>query len=255
MLEKVIFCFNTKYKEFNDKFFQLFDKITKKKENKLFFCQSNNDFYPKILMEEFSEINEPYVDFIMEDGRYKRILIRNETDITKDSTKKYTFINIDNLIQRFNDFHVDLVKIDHLGFNLPWFLGGIHPTIEELRNFVSHDTLYHTFPSGEPWDFIIPATTLEIKTGKLDYSIERKPKLEVVSFNKCSKPIIQFDVCCTLNSASFIEIFPEGLYDNNLNNIWIYIKNPYNIDLCIVINEAYEGDWSNFFSNARYLAK
>lgn len=255
MLEKVIFYFDKKYEEFNDKFFQLFDRVTNKKENEFNFTQSSNDFYPKILMGELSEINEPHVDFIMDDGRFKRIIIQNDTDITKDSVEKYSFIDIDNLIQRFNYFRINIVKIDHVGFNLPWFLGDIHPIIKELRKFLSKDSLYHIFPSGEPWDFIIPATMSEIKTGRVNYTTKRKPKLEVVSFDGCSTPIMQFDVCCTLNKEKFVEIFPEGLYDRNQNNMWIYVQNPYKVDLCIVLNEDSEGDWSDFFSDTRYLTK
>ncbi|MBN2533483.1 MAG: hypothetical protein JXB88_11345 [Spirochaetales bacterium] len=42
---------------------------------------------------------------------------------------------------------------------------------------------------------MISAWKDEIKsTSKVDYSTTRKPQIEIVSFNKCFIPIIQFDV-------------------------------------------------------------
>jgi hypothetical protein len=45
--------------------------------------------------------------------------------------------------------------------------------------------------------------------------------------------------------------FPEGLYDRNLQNIWVYVENPYDLDLCFVLNEDYEGDLGEYFEHSR----
>ena len=49
-----------------------------------------------------------------------------------------------------------LIGIDHLGVNLPWFDPGPHPRILRLRETVKAQCLYHRYPTGEPWDFILP---------------------------------------------------------------------------------------------------
>jgi hypothetical protein len=147
---------------------------------------------------------------------------------------------------------VKLVGIDHGGFNLPWFSSGLHPDILGLREHLSSRCLYHKFPTGEPWDFIIPGDTHEIVRRKsVDYDRNRRPKFEVVSFEKASTPIIQFDILVNANYETFAQLFPESLLDTELRNSWVYLENPYSIDVCLVINEFSEGDWSAFFKDCR----
>jgi hypothetical protein len=88
--------------------------------------------------------------------------------------------------------------------------------------------LYHEFPTGEPWDFIIPGDTHEIDHHKaVDYTKIRRPKFEVVSFDKASTPLIQFDVGVNLNYETFAPLFPESINDPEFRNIWVYLENPF----------------------------
>ena len=83
---------------------------------------------------------------------------------------------------------LELQRLDHVGFNLPWFTG-VHP--DSVRT--------------------------------------RFEELKI--------------------------LFPEGIIDQDLIIIWVYLTNPYGIDICVVIGEKRNGDWSDFFSGHRLLAR
>jgi hypothetical protein len=36
-----------------------------------------------------------------------------------------------------------------------------------------------------------------------------------------------------------------------LKNVWVYLTNPYGIDVCLVIGEHQGKDWSGFFEGHR----
>lgn len=253
ILKEISFVFNSKYKVFNEQFFELFIKVMRFDGSKLFINSSNTAYYPKVSIDSIISDEDMFVWFIT-DHAVEKVIIKNETGITKDSYEIYGYIELDDLKQRFIKNSIDIKKIDHIGFNLPWFESSINPQINELRNKLATKCLYHKFPDGNPWDFILPGSKEEIGNKKaINYSLIRKPKIELVSFDKTSKPIIQFDVCCSCDKSKLKSIFPEGLYDQNLGNIWIYISNPYKLDICIVLGEDYEGDWSGYFRNNRIL--
>lgn len=123
---------------------------------------------------------------------------------------------------------------------MPWFSGGIHPRIEELRRALAPRCLYHTFPSGEPWDFILPGTPAEIGGGAVDYGLVRRPKFEVVSFDRCSRPILQIDIGCDRSLTELQAVFPEALVDHAIGNAWIYVDGPLGLDLCLVMGPQRE---------------
>jgi hypothetical protein len=105
-----------------------------------------------------------------------------------------------------------LVGIDHVGFNLPWFSSGVHPRILQLREELSSYCLYHRFPSGEPWDFIIPGNRDEIaRQEAVDYTMVKRPKFEIVSFDKASTPLLQFDFQMNTSYEILQGLFPEAL--------------------------------------------
>ena len=121
-----------------------------------------------------------------------------------------------------------------------------------LREKLILACLYHRFPTGEAWDFILPGKLEEISCQKpVDYSRTRRPKFEIVSFEKSSIPLVQFDVQLNASYETLLKLFPEPLNDPAIGNLWIYLENPYNIDVCVVANSYSEKDWSDFFKNSR----
>jgi len=112
--------------------------------------------------------------------------------------------------------------------------------------------LYHRFPTGEPWDFIIPGDKEEIAKGKeIDYNTIRRPKFELVSFGNALTPLLQFDVAVNASYERFAALFPEALNDPEFRNVWLYLENPYPVDVCLVLNEFTARDWSDFFQGCR----
>ena len=251
-LEDVIFSFGKDSIEFSNSFINLFQNVIITDNNKKYLMRSDDNYFPRVQIDISGVKKKVQARFVLDDGKKYTIPIKNETNVTKESEEKYSHLELKDLLNRFHSYDINISKIDHIGFNLPWFSEGIHPKIKKLRKILYNKSLYHTFPSGEPWDFILPAKKEEINCSiTTDYSLIRKPKIELVSFEKCSIPIIQFDVCCTYSKNKFKTAFPEGIYDINLGNIWVYLKNPFNIDICLVLNEDYEGDRSKYFENSR----
>lgn len=212
------------------------------------FFLSNPEFIPKIRL-MFEDIDTPKVVFISDD-RYE-ILIENNTGLTRESPYEYTPISMHEFTSRLDGRSI--VELDHIGFNLPWF-EGVHPDILSLREQLASKCAYFRFPTGEEWDFILPASQDEIGSSILDLSIARKPKIEIVSFNKASRPLVQFDVSVDYSYAELTRLFPEGISDPELKNIWVYIKTPWNIDICFVVNEPRKNDWSSFFEGHRLVS-
>ena len=125
----------------------------------------------------------------------------------------------------------------------------------ELREQLKQTCLYHTFPKhleDAPWDFIIPGTKEEIeRSTQVDYQRVRKPKVEIVSFENSSTPLIQIDIQINGRYEDLVATFPEALHVPDIRNMWVYVKNEFGIDLCFVLNEVSEKDWSYQFAKER----
>ena len=175
--------------------------------------------------------------------------IKNETGEERKSPHSYTHLSIDEFNSRLNK-RGHITTIDHLGVNFPWFKG-VSPVITDLREALKHKSAYFRFPTGEEWDFILPATKEEINSDVLNVSIERRPKFELVSFKKDSTPIIQIDCITSLTYEDLKELFPESIMSKELRNAWVYIDNKFGIDIYFVLNEPTNSEWSNFFEGHR----
>jgi len=251
-LERIIVKFPNTSTEFTDQLALLLDVLGQSENHVLELARSDQSFFPKISFDFQSEQSDILTDFILSNGEITSFNIENSTGLNKQSPHSYSPISIGTVNQRFLSSGVKLVGIDHAGFNLPWFSSGLHPNILRLREYLHSRCLYHKFPTGEPWDFIIPGETNEIAGHRaVDYARIRKPKFEIVSFDKASIPLIQIDIAVNVKYETFAELFPESLKDMEFRNIWVYLENPYPIDICLVLNEFADGDWSDFFKDCR----
>ncbi len=216
----------------------------------LTFRTTKSSYCPLISLKEDS-VAQPLVRFNMDDGESYEVLLENSTGVEKRSQYHYTPITMTDFTARIQA--VALQNVDHLGFNLPWFKSGVHPKILNLQNLLKTKCLYHTFPSGEPWDFILPGTQAEVKgTKPIDYIQIRKPKFEIVSFVNCSRPLVQIDIAFATSYEKLARLFPEGILLPDVKSVWVYLQNPYNIDVCLVLNRA-KGDWSSYFKGFRLV--
>lgn len=255
-LSKIVFSFPNIYREFNEKLLHTLNVLGRSINNVIELNTSEESYYPKIYLNFKYENSIVLVDFVLMNGEIISIEIENSTGEYRQSPHSYTRLKIDYVLKKLNENGIGIVRIDHVGFNLPWFSSGIHPQIELLREKLLTKCLYHHFPSGEPWDFIIPGELDEIYGHKkMDYTRVRRPKFEAVSFDKDSTPLVQFDLHFDSSYEKLEKLFPEALVDPELRNIWIYLKNPYGIDVCIVANESSGSDWSNFFDGSRIYSE
>jgi len=229
-------------------YLSLFGEVSK---NEIVLQLSNKAFFP-ITSILFTEVNIPQVSFVFSDGRSVSTNITNTTNLSKRSPYLYSPIPLEEFIKRVGLFK--LKGIDHTGFNLPYFKG-IHPKILELRERVKKGCLYHTFPKhleDAPWDFILPGSPEEISgEAEINYSLNRKPKIEIVSFEKSSTPLIQLDIQLEGSYEGRLKIFPEAIRVPEMRNLWVYIQNDYGIDVCFVLNEVSNKDWSYHFAKDR----
>ena len=192
------------------------------------------------------------MDFTRSNKQITSINIENSTGMEKQSPHTYGFVSAGEVAGRLASANLNLIGIDHLGFNLPWFSSNLHPQISALRTEFSSACLYHRFPTGEAWDFILPGDLDEILARKpIDYTKIRRPKFELVSFEKASKPLIQIDVSTQTSFEKIAALFPEGLTDPQTGNVWVYLDQRSEIDICLVINPLSEHDWSDFFRGCR----
>lgn len=212
------------------------------------FTQSNSMMYPAISV-VFADIQKPIVVFITDTEKI-HVGITDSTGESKKSPHTYSHISLSDFLSRMEN--ISLGDMDHVGFDLPWFQG-THPDILSLRNILPRHCAYHLWPTKEDWDFILPATEEEISSqSALDHPIVRRPKFEIVSISKVSKPIIQFEFY--VHNKSFeelTELFPEAIAVENPGNVWVYIQNPTDVDICFVLNVYSDSDWSEFLKNNR----
>ncbi len=199
-----------------------------------------------------SKAKDVCVNFANSHGQHTSIKVENSTGIEKRSPHAYGYVSLADVASRLESAGLTFVGLDHLGFNLPWFSSDLHPQIAAFRSTYSSMCLYHCFPSGEAWDFILPGDRNEILGRKeIDYKITRKPKFELVSFEKTSKPLIQIDLSTHASYQELALLFPESLKDPQIGNVWLYLENRFTIDVCLVLNPFSEGDWSDFFKGCR----
>jgi hypothetical protein len=156
---------------------------------------SNEIFLPTISFDANSTETFAKADFDFISNEILSVYITNITGVEKRNTSPYRHFELEDVNERFTKSRMEVARIDHIGFDLPWFKIGVHPAMADLRNRLKSTCLYHLFPTGEPWDFIIPGELAEIRKRKaVDYCQIRKPKFEIVSFDKTSIPLIQIDM-------------------------------------------------------------
>ena len=251
-LHSIIFRLPISENEFNTKLVSLFHNLSGNPGGKIFFPPSDPSFFPQIYLDLQSSSKDVFATFCLSNRDEFSVKIENITTISVQSPPPYQHLPIDKVVQRFQQYGIKIIGIDHIGFNLPWSNGGLHPHIIQLREILASQCLYHRFPTGEAWDFILPGDIEEITGRKnIDYAKQRKPKFEFVTFRNASKPLIQFDLAVNIPYKDFSPLFPEALDDPSLCNSWIYLQNPHLVDICLVLNEYKEHDWSDFFEGYR----
>lgn len=208
---------------------------------------SGTGYLPTISF-RIGDVAVPTVTFVGDQVR-RDVELTNTTGLHRRSPHTYARIGLHEYLRRSAGLRV--TALDHVGFDLPWF-DGTHPEVLRLRAALAGRSAYHRFPTGQDWDFILPATAEEIAGEELDLSRVRRPKFEIVSIDTVSIPIVQLDVVTDRRYPDLVHLFPEALADPDRRNVWVYLDNPYDVDVCVVLNEG-DGatDWCGFFQGHR----
>ena len=112
------------------------------------------------------------------------------------------------------------------------------------------------FPNGRTMGFLFcQVQKLNCRKKAVNYRSVRKPKFELVSFSNCSIPLVQIDVGTTLSYTKLAKLFPEGIHESEAKSVWVYLENPFGIDVCLVFNKAKKTDWSILFRESRLVAE
>lgn len=250
-LSKIQYCLPRADKAFEKQFMQFLSPLGTVTPKGIDLTLSRSDYLPSTSF-IFKDTRSAFTQFVFDGGRTTTVEIANTTGANKQSPYHYSHIALGVFIERMQRF--PLLGLDHTGFNLPYF-EGVHPKIVELRQELKAKCLYHTFPKhleDAPWDFIIPGTREEIaRVQETDYQLVRKPKVEIVSFENSSTPLIQIDIQVQGKYEEMVDAFPEALHVPEIRNMWVYLQNEYGIDICFVLNESSGKDWSYQFQNDR----
>jgi hypothetical protein len=249
ILQTITIEFPVKETQFAHELFRILHPVASIRANGLLFNKSDPALLPNLQF-AVAEIAECRVIFALDNTRTIKTDLVNMTGVKKDSPHDYGYYTIQELETKLKDLPICI--LDHIGFNLPWFAGGTHPLVAFLQSNLKNKALYHLYPTGEPWDFIIPGTKEEISNmSVIDYTKNRKPKFELVSFEKSSTPLIQIDISVDGSHSEIKKRFPKALHVDELSQSWVYITNPLGIDICFVLNEQKNSDWSDFFALSR----
>jgi hypothetical protein len=251
-LESIMVRFPDTDAEFANGFVSLTELLGWKQDRTSRLSRSSQEFCPELAVAFESACPGILTDFGLSNGEIVSVGVENVTGLDKPSPHAYQHLSMEKVKQRLVASGIRLVGVDHVGFNLPWFSPGLHPRIVQLRQELSSRCLYYRYPTGEPWDFIIPGDIDEIADHKtVDYTRVRRPKFEIVSFDGASIPLLQFDISVDAGYERFSRLFPESLNDPEFRNIWVYVETPYPVDVCLVMNELSEQDWCSFFQGCR----
>lgn len=233
---------------FKEEFLDLFAEIGEISVDRVNFSPVTLSHYPHLSL-RFADASEASAAFSLGD-QIEVVPIKNSTHKIWNSPYVYQSISVGAVRRRLQG--MKLTRLDHMGFNLPWKKKECHPNIGKLRVTLANRCLYHLWPKNRNWDFILPGNEDEILSScDVDYSIERRPKFEIVSFRNSSTPLIQFEVLVSKPFEYFSPLFPEAIQLLRNRSVWIYIKNNSDVEMCLVLNEDRGRDWSKFFTPYR----
>lgn len=104
--------------------------------------------------------------------------------------------------------HSHLVRLDHLGINLPSALLDLATWQTFITTLAPSTTLYR-YPTGAEWPFILPATPAEFAGSITMLTLSREPKFAVVYDTYLQIPTLQIGIATNLTQQELAAILPE----------------------------------------------
>lgn len=248
MLKNIEYIFprNSENEKLFHLFFNLFGNLPYSKilnENSINIISSNLN--PKTVFKLSNDIDNIQIN--IENPKYLNLFNR----YSKYEKKPYGVkrVSLDELLSKLSG-HV--TRVDHTGINL---LSSLYTNEEwyDFLNYISSVSNIYSYPTGEPWPFLIPSTFEEQKNEIMDFTILREPRLELVYDNSSPNPTLHIDIETNLSKQEVENLFPgnKGIYFNTLENIFkaIYLDYNSHIDIRFDIrfkcihNDFESGEW------------
>jgi hypothetical protein len=161
------------------------------------------------------------------DGSQKAVESKNVTELNLGK-ERVSFVSIERLSEALTG---NLNELNHFGINFGPQLINKNDYLKFRTELAKRSNLY-SYPTGEEWPFLIPATEQEFKDGIRDESVQRNPKFELVFSDYHPEPLIQFDVETRLSRKKLEELFPKpfGIAFEGLEEMFraVFVKTEWN---------------------------
>lgn len=204
----------------------------------------NKDMYPKIAFYLSDEVDTICVDFGQEDIKFFTRTVESNYDVKRHSA---------GVVLKKLKGHI--VRIDHVGFNAPSMLYSKDEWNSLIKNLSFKCNLY-SYPTGEPWPFILPSNIEEHEGEIENFNLVREPRFELVYDDYTDKNTIQIDLGVDMTKEEVEKLFPgdDGIYVVGLENILkcIYVDFGFTYDFRLDIRYKSNRD---IFSTGEWFVK
>lgn len=213
------------------------------KENEIVL--GNDELNPKTVFRISNEVQN--ISLNINSDKYLNFLNRKVEKSTYN-VKRINTKEVTNLLSR----HV--IRIDHTGINLPTTLYS-HKEWDNLLNYLSKCSNLYSYPTGDPWPFLLPATEEENKSEISNFSIIREPRLELVLDDYTDKIAIQIDIETDMTKNEVEELFPgdNGVYFDKLENVFKSVYVDYDEMFDIRIDIRFKAEHDDFESGKWFV--
>ncbi|MFC7192321.1 hypothetical protein ACFQL7_22570 [Halocatena marina] len=127
-------------------------------------------------------------------------------------------VTIAELAERLSD---TTVSVDHTGISIPQ-ANVKHSAWVNLNAALADASCLYKYPTGEPWNFILPATDSEVNQEIEQFVLGRRPRFELVFDSVAESPVVQFALRTDLSQEDVESLFPRpyGFSPNGLEGIF-----------------------------------
>ncbi|WP_248910208.1 hypothetical protein [Halocatena marina] len=124
-----------------------------------------------------------------------------------------------------------------------------HSAWADLNAALADASCLYKYPTGEPWNFILPATDSEVNQEIEQFVLGRRPRFELVFDSVAESPVVQFALRTDLSQEDVESLFPRpyGFSPNGLEEIFriVSVVHPwsgFSISFHLYFGEG-EMDW------------
>lgn len=245
MLEKIEYKFpkDAKGVELFNLFKTLFKNVVYAKitDNQIEML-SNNNLKPKTIFTLDDKIQK--IEFNIGNKKYSNLLDKKPI---REDTSNIQILLMEDVITKLQG-HIK--RIDHTAVNLPTELYS-NEEWNDLLTYLSSVSNIYSYPTGEPWPFLLPSSIEEKNNEITNFNLIREPRFELVYDDYTNVPTIHIDMETDLSKKEIEALFPgnQGIYfkENPYKAIYINYNKTIDIRLDIRFKRPYSdfesGEW------------